>query len=77
MKTATLAISASVEGRRVWVLLASNSWNCSQVIPDAFRRVLVESRSGRQMAHEQIRGLKHMDPARDVEPNGSDLEACH
>ena len=35
MKIAMFAISASVESRRVWVLLASNSWNCSQVIPDA------------------------------------------
>src|SRR5437867_3214693 len=35
MKTAMLASSASVESRRVWVLLALNSWNCSQVIPDA------------------------------------------
>src|SRR6266508_4465451 len=35
MKIATFAISASVESRRVWVLLAPNSWNCSQVIPDA------------------------------------------
>src|SRR5207253_1325830 len=35
MKTATLAISASVESRRVWVLFASNSWNWSQLTPDA------------------------------------------
>ena len=38
MKTATLAISASVISRRGWVLLASNSWNCYQVIPDALAR---------------------------------------
>jgi hypothetical protein len=38
MKTATLAISASVISRRAWVLLASNSWNRSQVIPDILAR---------------------------------------
>lgn len=35
MKTATSANSASVESRRVWVLRASDSWNRSQVMPDA------------------------------------------
>jgi hypothetical protein len=34
MKTAMFAISSSVISRRVWVLLARNSWNCSQVVPD-------------------------------------------
>jgi hypothetical protein len=34
-KTGMLATSASAESRCVWVLLASASWNCSQVMPDA------------------------------------------
>jgi hypothetical protein len=36
--TATFAISSSVMSRRGWVLLASSSWNCSQVIPDLLAR---------------------------------------
>jgi hypothetical protein len=32
-KTAVLAMSASVDSRRVWVPLASDSSNCSQVSP--------------------------------------------
>jgi hypothetical protein len=35
-KTATLAISSSVMTRRAWVVLASNSCHCSQVMPDLF-----------------------------------------
>jgi hypothetical protein len=35
-KTAMFAISSSVISRRGWVLLASDSCHCSQVIPDAF-----------------------------------------
>src|SRR6266508_3655777 len=38
MKTAMFAISSSVISRRGWVLLASNSCHCSQVIPDALAR---------------------------------------
>ena len=38
MKTATFAISSSVMSRRGWVLLASSSCHCSQVIPDALAR---------------------------------------
>ena len=38
MKTAMFAISSSVMSRRGWVLLASNSCHCSQVIPDALAR---------------------------------------
>jgi hypothetical protein len=38
MKTAMFAISSSVISRRAWVLLASNSWNCSQVISDTLAR---------------------------------------
>jgi hypothetical protein len=38
MKIAMFAISSSVMSRRAWVLLASSSWNCSQVIPDALAR---------------------------------------
>ena len=38
MKTAMLAISASVMSRRGWVLLARNSCHCSQVIPDVLAR---------------------------------------
>ena len=38
MKAATFAISSSVISRRAWVLLASSSCHCSQVIPDASAR---------------------------------------
>ena len=38
MKTATSAISSSVMSRRAWVLLASNSCQCSQVSPEALAR---------------------------------------
>jgi hypothetical protein len=38
MKTAMFAISSSVMSRRGWVLLASNSCHCSQVIPEALAR---------------------------------------
>ena len=38
MKTATLAISASVISRRGWFLLASNSCHSSQVSPDVLAR---------------------------------------
>jgi hypothetical protein len=34
MKTA-FAISSSVMSRRAWDMFASNSWNRSQVVPDA------------------------------------------
>jgi len=39
-KTAMFAASSSVMSRREWVLLASASWNCSQVIPDILARAL-------------------------------------
>jgi hypothetical protein len=35
MKTATLANSASVVSRRMWVLPAIISWNCSRETPHA------------------------------------------
>ena len=38
MKTAMFVISSSVISRRAWVLLASISCHCSQVIPAALAR---------------------------------------
>jgi hypothetical protein len=38
MKTGMFAISSSVESRRVWVLLALNSWNCSRSFPMPWRK---------------------------------------